>query len=85
MLNDHAVMGFIPTRDAARARAFYVDLLGLALIHEDSFATEIEAHGTRIRIINVPEFTPLPFTLLGWRVSGNGCAGEGVGCEGYRL
>jgi catechol 2,3-dioxygenase-like lactoylglutathione lyase family enzyme len=68
MLADYEVMGFVPTRDAAKAKTFYVDVLGLALISEDSFAVEVEANGTRIRITNAPEFSPLPFTILGWRV-----------------
>ncbi len=68
MLEHAAVMGFIPTRDFARARSFYVDLLGLRLTSESSFALEVESNGTRIRITPVPEFTPYPFTLLGWRV-----------------
>ncbi len=68
MLDQCVVVGFIPTRDAARARAFYVDLLGLPVVTEDSFATEVAANGTHIRIVNAPEFTPLPMTLLGWQV-----------------
>ncbi len=68
MLKNAAVMGFIPTRDFARARAFYVDLLGLTVISEDNFALEVESNGTHIRITNVGEFTPFPFTTLGWRV-----------------
>ncbi|NYF79086.1 VOC family protein [Granulicella arctica] len=69
MLDDCSVMGFIPTKDAAKARAFYVDLLGLTLVSEDPFATEVLANGTHIRITNVPDFTPFSFTLLGWRVA----------------
>jgi catechol 2,3-dioxygenase-like lactoylglutathione lyase family enzyme len=68
MLENCTVMGFVPTKDAARAKAFYVELLGLILVSEDPFATEVDANGTRIRIVNVPEFTPFRFTLLGWRV-----------------
>ena len=68
LLENAAVMGFIPTRDFKRARAFYVDLIALTLIHEDDFAIEVEANGTHIRITKVEEFTPFPFTILGWRV-----------------
>jgi len=68
MLNTSTVMGFIPTRDTARSRAFYVDLLGLTFVSEDPFALELDANGTTIRITKAPEYTPLPFTLLGWRV-----------------
>ena len=68
MLENASVMGFIPTLDFPRARTFYVDLLGLTLIHEDDFAIEVESNSTRIRITRVEEFEPLPFTILGWRV-----------------
>ncbi len=68
MLKNAAVMGFIPTHDFARARAFYVDLLGLTVINEDNFALEVASNGTHIRITKVGEFTPFPFTTLGWRV-----------------
>ena len=69
MLENAVVMGFIPTRDFDRAREFYIDLLGLKLVLDDGFALEVEANGTHIRITKVGEFTPFPFTLLGWRVS----------------
>jgi catechol 2,3-dioxygenase-like lactoylglutathione lyase family enzyme len=68
MLTNAAVMGFIPTRDFARARAFYVDLLGLAAVSEDDFALEVASGNTHIRITKVEEFTPFPFTIFGWRV-----------------
>jgi catechol 2,3-dioxygenase-like lactoylglutathione lyase family enzyme len=68
MPDSTAVMGFIPTRDFQRARAFYVDLLGLKPISQDDFALEVISNGTHIRITKVGEFTPFPFTLLGWRV-----------------
>lgn len=68
MLANAAVMGFIPTRDFAEARAFYVDILGLAFVSQDEFALEVESNGTHIRIAKVQEFTPFPFTILGWRV-----------------
>jgi catechol 2,3-dioxygenase-like lactoylglutathione lyase family enzyme len=61
-------MGFIPTRDFSRARAFYVGLLDLTLVNEDNFALEVASGSTHIRITRVEAFTPFPFTLLGWRV-----------------
>ena len=68
MPDSTAVMGFIPTRDFQSARAFYVDRLGLQPISQDDFAFEVISNGTHIRITKVGEFTPFPFTLLGWRV-----------------
>jgi catechol 2,3-dioxygenase-like lactoylglutathione lyase family enzyme len=69
MLTNAPVMGFIPTRDFARSRAFYVDLLGLTFVSQDDFALEVASIDTHIRITRVEDFTPFPFTLLGWRVS----------------
>jgi catechol 2,3-dioxygenase-like lactoylglutathione lyase family enzyme len=68
MLTNAAVMSFIPTRDFACARTFYVDLLGLTPVSQDDFALEVASGATHIRITKVEEFTPFPFTLLGWRV-----------------
>jgi len=68
MLNQCAVIGFIPTKDAARARAFFVDLLGLELVSEDSFALVVKANGTSIRIVPTGEFVAASYTILGWEV-----------------
>jgi catechol 2,3-dioxygenase-like lactoylglutathione lyase family enzyme len=69
MLANSPVIGFIPTRDAARARTFFEKTLGLRFVSDDSFALVFDANGTTIRIARVPEFTPFPFTLLGWEVT----------------
>jgi catechol 2,3-dioxygenase-like lactoylglutathione lyase family enzyme len=63
------LIGFIPTRDAVRARAFYESTLGLRFVEDDTFALVFDSNGTMIRIVRVPDFTPFPFTLLGWDVS----------------
>ena len=68
MLNQCAVMGFVPTKDTAKARAFYVDLLDLPFVSEDNFALVVSAKGTLIRITAAGEFTPAPHTILGWQV-----------------
>ena len=68
MLSEGDVMGFIPTKDAAPARAFYEGVLGLRFISDDQFALVVESRQTVIRITKVSEFTPAPFTILGWRV-----------------
>ena len=69
MLANSAVIGFIPTRDAARARTFFEQTLGLRFVSDDNFAIVFDANGTTIRVARVPEFTPFPFTLLGWEVT----------------
>lgn len=68
MLSESEVMGFIPTKDEAKARAFYEGKLGLRFISDDQFALVVESRGTVIRISKVDNFTPAPFTILGWRV-----------------
>ncbi|HEY6371593.1 MAG TPA: VOC family protein [Candidatus Sulfotelmatobacter sp.] len=69
MLGSSNIVGFVPTRDAEKARAFYEGVLGLRFVKDDGFALVFDAHGTMIRVAKAPEFKPLPFTLLGWRVS----------------
>jgi catechol 2,3-dioxygenase-like lactoylglutathione lyase family enzyme len=62
------LVGIIPTRNADRARAFYESTLGLRFVSDDNFALVFDSNGTMIRVTRVPEYTPFPFTLLGWAV-----------------
>jgi catechol 2,3-dioxygenase-like lactoylglutathione lyase family enzyme len=59
---------FIPTKDAKRARAFFEKMLGLKFVSDDKFALVFNAGGNMLRVVRVQEFTPLPFTILGWEV-----------------
>jgi catechol 2,3-dioxygenase-like lactoylglutathione lyase family enzyme len=68
MLTHSPIIAFIPTKDPTRARHFYEDLLGLRFVSDDSFAIVMDANGTMIRIVHVGDFTPFPFTILGWQV-----------------
>jgi len=68
MLGQTPIIAFIPTRDAAQSRSFYEDLLGLRFVDDDKFALVMEGNGTMIRIVRVGNFTPAPFTILGWEV-----------------
>ncbi len=63
------LIGFIPTSDAARARAFYEGVLEMGFVEDDGFALVMEAGGTMIRIVRVGEFAPARFTLVGWEVA----------------
>lgn len=69
MLANNSIIAFVPTRNADSARAFYEDTLGLRFISDDNFAIVMDANGTMIRIARVGDFSPLPFTILGWQVS----------------
>jgi catechol 2,3-dioxygenase-like lactoylglutathione lyase family enzyme len=68
MLGSAQLVAFAPVTDVARARAFYVDLLGLTLVEDTPFALVCSANGVTVRITPVGELTPQSFTLLGWAV-----------------
>lgn len=68
MLGKQTLVAFVATRDAARARAFYQEILGLSLLEHDPFALVFDANGTTIRVQKVERFEPQPFTALGWTV-----------------
>jgi catechol 2,3-dioxygenase-like lactoylglutathione lyase family enzyme len=68
MLAHSPIIAFVPTKDAARARSFYEETLGLRFVSEDQFAIVMDANGTMIRIVSVGDFAPFPFTILGWQV-----------------
>ena len=69
MLTHSPLIAFIPTKDATRARRFYEKILGLRFISDDSFAIVMDANGTMVRVVRVEDFTPFPFTILGWQVN----------------
>jgi len=69
MLGSTDVMAFVATTDAAKAKAFYGDRLGLRFIADDSFALIFDANGTMLRIQKVHQFAKAPFTVLGWQVT----------------
>jgi catechol 2,3-dioxygenase-like lactoylglutathione lyase family enzyme len=68
MLAQCDLIGFIPTTNADRARAFFVGTLKLDFVTDDQFALVVRANRNNIRIVRVDNFTPLPFTILGWQV-----------------
>lgn len=68
MLHDKELVAFIPTLDRERAKKFYTNVLGLLLIRADEYALVFEAGPVILRVTPVKEFTPHPFTVLGWEV-----------------
>ena len=68
MLSTSPLIAFIPSKDASHSRSFYEGTLGLRFISDDSFAIVMDSNGTMVRIVRVGEFTPAPFTILGWQV-----------------
>ncbi|MGA8143694.1 MAG: VOC family protein [Candidatus Acidiferrales bacterium] len=68
MLASSKMIGFVPTRDSAKARAFYEGKLGFQFVSDDQFALVMNAGGTMIRVAKAQDFTPAPYTVLGWEV-----------------
>jgi catechol 2,3-dioxygenase-like lactoylglutathione lyase family enzyme len=69
MLASGKVMGFVPTKDSAKARSFYEEKLGFQFVSDDMFALVMRAGETMIRIAKAKDFTPAQYTVLGWEVS----------------
>ena len=69
MLASSKLIGFIPTTNFRRAKAFFATKLGLRLVARDRFALVFESGGTHIRIVKVHEFKAAQFTILGWHVT----------------
>lgn len=60
-------IGFIPTRDADAARAFYEGVLGLVFVSDDQFALVFRlADDVMLRVVRFGEFEPAQFTIFGW-------------------
>ena len=88
MLGSAKVMTFAATKDAARAREFYENVLGLRFVEDTPFALVFDAGGRMLRVQKVQTFTPQPFTVLGWEVADiratiEALQDKGVTCERY--
>jgi len=69
MLKSQTLVAFLATRDEARARTFYEQVLGLSLVSNDPYAMVFDANGTTLRIQKVDDLQPPPHTALGWQVA----------------
>lgn len=68
MLSSGKMVGFIPTKDYEKARAFYEGKLDFQFVSLDQFALVMLVGGHMVRIVKLPNFTPLQATILGWEV-----------------
>ena len=68
MLAASKIIGFVPTTDSKRARAFYEGKLGLEFVSDDPYALVMKTRNTMIRIAKVQDLKPAPYTVLGWEV-----------------
>jgi len=69
VLADKNIIAMVPITNGERARAYYVDTLGLRFVKDDGFAVVIDANGNMLRLTKMHEVKPQPFTVLGWEVS----------------
>src|SRR3954466_12508921 len=63
----HPVL-FLATADAARARVFYEDVLGLEFVADEYVALVFRVGGSMLRIQKVEQVHAAPYTALGWDV-----------------
>jgi catechol 2,3-dioxygenase-like lactoylglutathione lyase family enzyme len=68
MLGGTPFMAFIPVRSLAAARHWYGETLGLPVTNENPFAVVLNVGGTMLRLTEVPDLQPQPFTIAGWAV-----------------
>ena len=82
MLASGKMMGFVPTKDYDKARAFYGGKLGFEFVSLDQYALVMRVGGHIIRIVKMPNFTPLQGTILGWEVADATAAAQWLGERG---
>ena len=71
-------VGFVRITDRARARAFYCDILGLPVAHEDEFALVLDVGGATLRLITVEAVPEPDATNAGWVVDDVGAAARAL-------
>jgi catechol 2,3-dioxygenase-like lactoylglutathione lyase family enzyme len=84
MLGSIDIVAFVPTKDFEKAKAFYVGVLGLGFVKEDGFALVLDANGIKVRVAKA-QFTPAPFTILGWQVADIEKMVEGLQAKGVKF
>src|SRR6476659_9302194 len=82
MLARETLVAFVATTDLDRARHFYEDALGLALVERTSFACVFDAGGAPLRATLVERVGPAPYTVLGWTVRDVAAAIEALTARG---
>jgi catechol 2,3-dioxygenase-like lactoylglutathione lyase family enzyme len=68
MLASGKLVGFVPTTDYHKTRAFYENKLGFEFVSLDQYALVMSVGGHKIRFTKIPNFAPLQGTILGWEV-----------------
>jgi catechol 2,3-dioxygenase-like lactoylglutathione lyase family enzyme len=85
-LGKYNIIGFVSIVDAARAKEFYRDTLGLHLVMEEPpFALVFEANGIMLRLGMAKELPPVHGTVLGWQVPEITAIVKSLGQAGVRF
>jgi len=88
MLSNATIMAFIATTNAAKARPFYEEVLGLPVKRTDSYAIVFNSNGIELRMTTVKELLPAPYSVMSWIVPDihrtiDGLMAKGVNFEKY--
>lgn len=76
---------FLATADASAARSFYEGTLGLTLQADEPYALVYQLSGTELRLSKVPQFTPLPFTVLDFQIDSIEAAHRALAAKGVEF
>lgn len=68
MLDNQPIMAFVATADAAKARPFYEDVLGLSVRSSDAYGINFGQGGHYLRMSVIRDFKPAPYSVLSWVV-----------------
>lgn len=68
VLTHAKLVSFVATADPEASRQFYEGVLGLPLVADEPSALVFDANGTMLRVSKVKDFSPAPYTVLGWEV-----------------
>ena len=82
MLGTRPLMAFIPVSNLNAAQSFYGDVLGLAVTETGPYAVVLDAGGTTLRLAQVDDLQPQPFTIVGWQVLDMGVSLDSLSSRG---
>jgi catechol 2,3-dioxygenase-like lactoylglutathione lyase family enzyme len=85
MLAQAKLQAMVGTARAEAAKAFYSDILGLALQSEDAFALLYDVGGAPLRISKVPATAPSAYAVLGFAVEDIGAVVAGLAAKGVAM
>jgi len=69
MLDTARLVAFVPSTDLDRSEQFYGGVLGLTLVERSPYALVVRSGETVLRVTQVGELRPQPFTVLGFAVA----------------